>query len=177
MQKFQKIFWFLFSFYAIALVIYGINKIHNISLDSSKSNLKIDKEGGSASPKNQQLDSFEKQSEFSGRTDEQAFSLLVLASQEMNKNCPLMVDNQTRLENMVALHERVVQYNYTFIKLNRNEINLKELEKSLAPQVKNNVRTNPGLREFRDLKVTFVYDYKDKLGNHVFNFSISPNEY
>jgi hypothetical protein len=37
------------------------------------------------------------------------------AANELNKSCLMMVDQDTRLDNAVALPENVFQYNYTLI--------------------------------------------------------------
>jgi hypothetical protein len=40
-----------------------------------------------------------------------------------------------------------------------------------------NMRTNPGLKHFRDKKVTMAYSYKDKAGVFLFSLEYSYNDY
>lgn len=189
MKTFQKLFWIAFGIYAIILIGYGVFKLpiknnnssdvearKDVDIKSEKRGIINPREETSMVSKDQNIND-DVSSEIAGLNEEQISIALSKVADENNKRCPIMVDKETRLDNMAALFGRVVQYNYTFVNSKRSEINIKELEKQMIPEIKNNVRTNPGLKEFRQLKVTFVYDYKDKFGNHIFNFSILPNEY
>ena len=41
--------------------------------------------------------------------------VMMEAASEINKTCPVMVDNVTRLDNSIALPNNVFQYNYTLV--------------------------------------------------------------
>jgi hypothetical protein len=86
---------------------------------------------------------------------------MMQVASELNKTCPIMVDDQTRLDNAVALPGNSFQYNYTLINLTKSEVNIDTIKKYLEPSIINNVRTNPGLKIYRDNKVTMIYYYKD----------------
>lgn len=96
---------------------------------------------------------------------------------ELNKSCPIMVDNATRFDNAMALPNNVFQYNYTLIHLLKDSINIDELKKYLEPNLINFVRTNPDLKIVRDHKTTMNYYYKDMVGIHILTISVKPEQY
>ena len=96
---------------------------------------------------------------------------------ELNKSCPIMVDNATRLDNAVALPDNVFQYNYTLIGMNKDSVNIEELKSYLEPTIINSVKTNPDMQGMRDNKVKVNYYYKDKSGVYLFTISVKPEQY
>jgi hypothetical protein len=103
--------------------------------------------------------------------------MMVKAASEFNKNCPLMVDQLTRIDNVVALPGKKFQFNETIMSLDTTSIGLEEIKKNLEPQIINNVKTNPGLKLFRDKKITMIHYYKDINGNFLFTISVGPEQY
>jgi hypothetical protein len=103
--------------------------------------------------------------------------MMMQAASEMNKSCPIMVDRETRLDNGIALPGKIFQYNYTLVNLTKAQVSTDTLKKYMVPQITKNVSTNPGLKMFRDVKATMAYYYKDKNGEFVFSFSVTPDEY
>jgi hypothetical protein len=99
------------------------------------------------------------------------------AASQLNKTCPIMVDQDTRLDNAVALPNNIFQYNYTLVNLNKSEVNIDTVKKYVEPGLINNVKTNPDLKAFRDNKVTMAYSYKDKNGEFVLKISVTPDMY
>jgi hypothetical protein len=103
-------------------------------------------------------------------------AMMAMAS-EINKTCPVMVDQVTRLDNAIALPGNIFQYNYTILGINRSQINIDTLEKYVEPGIINNIRTNPDMKVFRDQKTTLVYYYKDESGTFIHKFVITPDRY
>lgn len=99
------------------------------------------------------------------------------AASELNKTCPIMVDQDTRLDNAVALPGNIFQYNYTLVNLYKSEVNIDTVKKYFEPGIINNVKTNPDLKVYRDNKVTMAYYYKDKNGEFVLRISVTPDMY
>lgn len=99
------------------------------------------------------------------------------AASELNKSCPIMVDGNTRLDNAVAMPENVFQYNYTLINLEKSEINITELKEYIEPNVVNNVKTNPDMKDYKENNVTMVYNYKDKNGEFILKINVTPELY
>jgi hypothetical protein len=96
---------------------------------------------------------------------------------ELNKSCPVMVDNETRLDNAIAMPDKVIQYNYTLVNMSEESMNLQSFNDYMKPLIINNVRTNPDLKSFRDNKVTLVYNYKDQNGVFIIGIAVTPDQY
>lgn len=103
-------------------------------------------------------------------------SLLKMAA-NINKACPLMVDSETRFDHVEVLPNRVLQYDYTFVKCNKETADLKKIRGSLLPMITKYVKTNPQMEEMRHSKITFNYDYRDLSHQHLFTISITPKMY
>ena len=103
-------------------------------------------------------------------------SMMVVAS-EVNKSCPIMIDNATRLDNAIALPNNVFQYNYTLVKLVKDSVNIAELKNYLEPRIINNVKSNPDMKAMRSFKTIMNYYYKDRKGIYLFTISVEPEQY
>ena len=102
---------------------------------------------------------------------------LMKVASEINKSCPIMIDNETRLDNTMALPSKTLQYNFTLISMEKETVDSIELKSYLEQNIKNNVRTNPDMKFFRDKKITTNYYYKDKNGIYLFTISATPEQY
>jgi len=96
---------------------------------------------------------------------------------ELNKTCPVMVDAETRLDNTVALPDKIFTYNYTLVNQVKDSLNVEELKNYLTPLVTNNIKTNPVMKFYRDNKITLSYYYKDKQGVFLLNIDVTPDTY
>ncbi len=99
------------------------------------------------------------------------------AASEINKSCPIMIDNDTRLDNTVAMPNNIFQYNYTLVNIEKSEINIEELRRFIEPNVVNNVKTNPEMKGYKENKVTMAYFYKDKNGEFLLKIDVTPEQY
>lgn len=102
---------------------------------------------------------------------------LMAAASELNKTCPIMADQYTRLDNAVALPDNVFQYNYTIVTNDKSEINTDTVKKYMEPGIINNIRTSPSLKFFREHKTTLVYSYRDKNGAFAWKITVTPDMY
>ena len=102
---------------------------------------------------------------------------LMKAAEEINKNCPFMVDQDTRLDNAIAGPGKLFIYNYTLINWVEEELNKDELKEYIRPILINNMITSEDMRSFRENRVSLKYNYKDKLGVHLFSVTIDPSDY
>jgi hypothetical protein len=96
---------------------------------------------------------------------------------ELNKDCPLMIDSETRLDDAVVLPNNVFRYNYTLVKLLKKDLDIKDLKSTLEPNINKVVKTEPALKFLRDHHVTFEYYYRDRSGDFLFKISVSPEAY
>jgi len=99
------------------------------------------------------------------------------AASEINKTCPVMLDKETRLENTASLPDNTFQYNYTLVHVIKDSIKIEPLQEYLKKYIVNNVKSNPGLKDFRDNKTTMAYYYKDKNGVLLFKITVTPGQY
>jgi len=102
---------------------------------------------------------------------------MMQAASELNKTCPVMVDQETRLDNAIALPGHIFQYNYTFINMLKDSIDFVALQKEMEPTILNGVKTSPALKKHREKKVTMSYRYVDKKGVFLFKIAITPDQY
>lgn len=102
---------------------------------------------------------------------------LMKVASEINKTCPIMIDSETRLDNIITVPPKVFQYNYTLINIEKVDIDTLTLKNYLEPNITNFVRTSPQMKYQRDNKVTINYSYKDKEGNYLFMVSVTPEQY
>lgn len=102
---------------------------------------------------------------------------LMLSASELNKTCPVYVDNETRLDNAVALPENTLQFNFTMVNRTKDSVDTQKLKEILAVQLLNSIKTNPALKIHRDNNVTFNYSYNDKDGQFVMLISINAAMY
>jgi len=102
---------------------------------------------------------------------------LLESVEELNKNCPITVDQFTVLKNAAALPNKTIQYNYSLVGITKAEVNLDTVKKYVFPGVLANVKSNPQLKLFRENKVTFNYYYSDKNGIFVTKYVVKPDMY
>lgn len=104
-------------------------------------------------------------------------SQLMSIANEMNKNCPFMVDAETRLDNTMAGEGETFYYNFTLVNLKKSDINTDRFESIMKPQILNVIKTNPDMKYLRDNDVTFIYNYKDESSVHVTSIKYTPEDY
>jgi hypothetical protein len=103
--------------------------------------------------------------------------LLMYAASEINKTCPIVVDEETQLDNTIALPDNVFQYNFTLPNLSKSDSVFEGIKKIIEPKILNSTKTSPDLKTFRDNKVTMNYNYRDKEGVFLFKIIITPEMY
>jgi len=103
--------------------------------------------------------------------------LLKLSAQEINKMCPRTIDKDTQLDNVVVLSNKTIQYNYTLVNWELEDLDLQAIESDFFPLLLNRTKTNPGLSRFRDNKVTVNYYYADMDGKFVALYEVTPQLY
>lgn len=103
--------------------------------------------------------------------------VMIDAATDINKDCPIMIDGDTRLDKTIALPNNEFQYNYTLVNVDKAEIDVSEAEKFLDSVLLISLKTNPELETFRHHKTKMSYQYKDKNDEFLFKFSFDAEEY
>lgn len=99
------------------------------------------------------------------------------AAEEVNKKCPVVLDEYSRLDSASTIGDKSFLYYYTLVDLEKSEVNLDTVNKYIRPYIINNVKTNPELKPFRNHQVTMDYNYYDKNGVFVTKISVTPDMY
>ena len=96
---------------------------------------------------------------------------------EMNKTCPMNIDEYTTLKNVIVLSNKTVQYNYILIGITKEEVKIDTVKIYVFPGILQNAKTNPEMKLLRDNKVTLNYSYSDKNGEFVTKYIVKPEMY
>ena len=96
---------------------------------------------------------------------------------EINKSTPTMVDKDTRLDN-ASVFENTLQYNYTLLNVTKNDagIDLDGAKKFITKNAQDNLDNRPEMKSYRENNISLKYNYKDKNGKNLFNFTIKANK-
>lgn len=103
--------------------------------------------------------------------------ILEITANNINKTCPLNVDKNTRLDNAIAKTNNYLQYNYTLITIDKEDLSDDYISRYMEPVIINSVKTSPDLKFLRDLGTTLIYNYRDKNGVFIYSFSVTPDMY
>ena len=105
---------------------------------------------------------------------------LLNASNELNKNCPMIIDKETRLDTSVGGPGKKFTYFYTLINYSSADavgISKEKFEGAIKPNLVNNIRTNKNLKLFRDMEVEMIYTYRTNDNKEFARISVKPQEY
>lgn len=94
----------------------------------------------------------------------------------MNKNCPSMVDPETRLDEVIAFADKNLQFNYTLIHMIKDSLPVTRLKNYMEPVILNKIKNSGTLKQFINKKLTWIYSYNDKNGDFIFKVTYSPEQ-
>ncbi len=94
----------------------------------------------------------------------------------INAQCPVMLNEATRLDNCEVLAPNVFRYNYTMLSLTL-DTDTALLKKNIEPGMVSLIKTQATMEPYRKEGIVFQYRYKDLSGNYLFQINIGPNEY
>lgn len=96
---------------------------------------------------------------------------------ELNRLCPTLIDSDTRLESVAALPPRTLQFHYTLINVEKDNVDSTAFKKYIEPILIEDTKTNPKMKFQRKRSITVNYVYKDKDGKYICAISMSPDKY
>ena len=102
---------------------------------------------------------------------------LIDTASKTNANCPMMIDHLTRLDNVLAIPPKTIQYYYTLVKFENMFADTLLLKDQIKQNAINTFRTSPDAKFFRDHKIIINYQYKDIHGNYLFQINVTPEQY
>jgi len=94
-----------------------------------------------------------------------------------NKACPMMISEDICMESVNALPENTVQYDFTLVRVQKENIDVNALKKSVEKEILSSSKTNPSLEAFRNNSSTVVYIYRDKNQKSLFKVVLTPEMY
>jgi hypothetical protein len=94
-----------------------------------------------------------------------------------NKQCPIMIDNENRMDSLKISSDNEFQYFYSSINSFKEDIDTIRFKNEIIKASINDLRTNPGMKLEIDNNVTFSHTYMDKNGKYVFKAVITPEMY
>jgi hypothetical protein len=98
-------------------------------------------------------------------------------TKEMNKHCPTMIDLETRLDQVNALADNTLHFNYTLIYRDKDSLAIDNLKTFMEPVILNKIKTSPALSKYLDKNLTWIYSYNDKNGDFIFKITYTPDKF
>ena len=95
---------------------------------------------------------------------------------EMNKHLPMMVDAETRFDNVLAVNKNII-YSYTLVNSAKADLDSNDFKSVLSPTILTKVKTAPEMKDLRDQQVSFVYRYSDKNSEYVATIIVTSEMY
>lgn len=100
-----------------------------------------------------------------------------IVTESINSQCPLMIDQETRLDKVEMLDEKTLCYYYTLVNYSVGDLDPSSIENNVRPNMISTVKNNPELQFLRELSGTLQYQYSDKNGNPMLLVSVTSNDY
>lgn len=106
--------------------------------------------------------------------------VLAETANELNKNVPMTVDAETRLDNVSALPNQTMRYSYTLVNFAKSDLDedmLTQMQDTMKPSILNLIKTSSDMKSLRDLGVTFEYLYRSNDSQELFKLAFGPSDY
>ena len=98
----------------------------------------------------------------------------------VNKQCPMTIDKETRLDNAAALPGKIIQYNYTLINYSKSQLTadqIASIKSTMNASLRNTIKSSSDMKPLKDYGVTFKYVYKSNDGTELISLTITPSDY
>ena len=111
-----------------------------------------------------------------GSRDETSMEFLSKVANEVNKNCPMMVNGETELMNTVGL-DGVIVYNYRLVNTSKDDVDPDVFIDSLRAQVTQQACTTPETRDnlLKD-GITMRFAYHDKNRSYLASLDVTMDD-
>ena len=98
-------------------------------------------------------------------------------AKNINEDCPKMIDEHTRLDDVLAIPPNELIYNYTLVNIDMDDVNINNVTPSLEAMLLKTVKGNNEFKIFRENRTTITYRYFDKEGLFMVKIDITPEKY
>lgn len=102
---------------------------------------------------------------------------LIKSVQEANRNCPVMVDEDSRLEGVMYREGPELEYRYTLINLLAEEYDASLAQRIVEESIIDNIKKDESLAFAKSNQVTFTYIFNDKHGDFLLKVRVTPDKY
>lgn len=86
---------------------------------------------------------------------------------QTNAQLPQLIDEQTRLDKVIAEDSTTLKYLFTFITESKDSIDIETFSKEMKIYFNNEYKTNEQFKFFRDNNIKLIYEYHDQYDNYV----------
>lgn len=102
--------------------------------------------------------------------------IMQFVSDSINKRCPTFIDSLTELRSTLVQSGRVIKYFY-WTDFDTAKYDMPIVKEQVYNVMLNAIKSQPGLKMFRDFQATFIYNYSNLKGNYLFEFTFPPKVY
>ena len=110
---------------------------------------------------------------FEGKKESELNSVLMQAASQINKNLPIMVDTETRLDATVGINKQF-RYNYTLVNYTAEELDPNAIIEAMEEKIINSVCTTKEMEVFVNNGVPVTYAYHGKNGKQLTTITVQP---
>ena len=103
--------------------------------------------------------------------------LLSKTAIKINEDCPLKIDEYTRLDSTSLSAPKTLKYYYTLVQINKNQVNSDTIKRYMSKQIVDQIKKESNLSGLKEREISFLYSYYDKNGNFIVEFNITPDMY
>jgi hypothetical protein len=105
-------------------------------------------------------------------------SYLVEESARINKDCPITVDQYTKLDSTNFVQDPIgIHYFYT-VSVDKDSVakDIESIKSGIMRANQNTVDTAPSMQWTRDQNASLTHHYRDRKGVDIFDFTIKPTK-
>ena len=95
----------------------------------------------------------------------------------INFKCPLMVDEDTRMDSVQILPDSTFQYNYTLVNADKDKLDIRGLTNYIGPRLQHDATNSSTMKVHRDHRLRLVFHYRDRNGVVVMKIVLEPEDY
>lgn len=95
---------------------------------------------------------------------------------KVNKTCPLMLDEMTRLDS-ISVPQNKFTYHYTLVAAEKEMGDFEAVREEVRPRLVSYLKTSPDMKFARDNALHVVYKYRDRHQKELFEIEIAPEDY
>ncbi len=112
----------------------------------------------------------------SAQAEENISELLVQTANMMNKNLPMMIDQNTQWDSSFAGPGKILSYNYTLVNYSATQIDGKQFARNIRQPLTNSICTNPTTQIFPENGVMLNFNYYDNTRNLIARVQVTPSD-